>query len=149
MANKIISLKGFKEKKYISIAKYNVENGTKYFLFDPKNITQFKCTLGYLNDSIAYLHEFVQCMWGNDEIDEYIFFNNSHILNKLDNYPIQEIEINGIKIRYTSKKTIFSRYIFNAVFNINNVDYYIYIKTIENNRFYSIMKDFILNPINN
>ena len=66
MANKIISLKGFKEKKYISIAKYNVENGTKYFLFDPKNITQFKCTLGYLNVSIAYLNEFVQCMWGND-----------------------------------------------------------------------------------
>ena len=88
-------------------------------------------------------------MWGNDEIDEYIFFNNSHILNKLDNYPIQEIEINGIKIRYTSKKAFFSRYIFNAVFNINNVDYYIYIKTIEKNRFYSIMKDFILNPINN
>lgn len=149
MANKLINLKGFKEEKSNSISKYNFENGTQYFLFDPDNITDYKSTCGFKNNKKMFLHEYIQCMWGNDEIDEYIFFDNSYIENALKDINFSVLEINGIKIRYAYKKKLFSRYIFNSYLTINGITYYVFVKTIEKYRFKKLMEDFICGPINN
>ena len=151
MANKQIKFKGVKEEKFTSISKYNAANSTNYYLFDPKNITGFKCMKGKLGDNLAYLFEFIQCMWGNDEIYEYVILDDS-LKAQLDLSQfgdIQSVDISNVKINYVFKKGLFQRYLYNAVFEIKNTTYYLYVKTIDGNRFFNLLKEFIESPLNN
>ncbi|MDE7208705.1 MAG: hypothetical protein K2O31_02370, partial [Clostridia bacterium] len=75
MANKLFNRpKNIKEVRYVdcSISKHNDASGTQYLLFDPKNITSFECFKGMAGEKLAYIKEHLICMWGNEEIEEYV-----------------------------------------------------------------------------
>ncbi|MDE6189169.1 MAG: hypothetical protein K2G37_02645, partial [Clostridia bacterium] len=60
------------EIKYTSISKHNADCGSNYILFDPKNITSFECFKGQVDGKIVYIREKLACMWGNEDIEEYV-----------------------------------------------------------------------------
>lgn len=133
-----------KEERYESIAKYNVVNNRSYYLFNPMNVTSFKCKIGKESDKEVYIYEHLECMWGNDEIDEYVFFDDFKLQEfedfKLEPY-INNINFEGIDVFYTFKTSILGKWIYNAIYEVDNVRYYVIIKTIDPKKFLKLMKE--------
>lgn len=133
-----------KEQKYKSIAEFNVINNKTFYLFNPKNITEFKCGVGLEDDKQVFIHEHLECMWGNDEIDEYVFFDD-YKLQDFEDFKLSDVnkvEYDGIEVFYSMSKSFFGRLKYCAVFEIDNNRYYLYIKTIKQERFFSLLKEF-------
>ena len=130
MANRI-SFKGIKEEQKDSICKISDRESKPYLFADPDNVTGFKCSLGKIGDKPSYLFEFIQTMWGNDEIYEYILFDDTNIdLSQLGEVKEDTISKLNITYKYTLKKGLFSRYLYNVYFEYKNERYYLFVKTI-------------------
>ena len=131
MGNRLDIPKPPHESKIDSICKLADREDKDYLFFDPDNITNFKAIKYYYSDNDYYLYEFIQTMWGNDEISEYILLNQYASLNGLGEVKEGVIEKYNIKYEYTeSKNWVISRYYYNVVFEYKNIRYYVYIKTI-------------------
>ena len=129
MANRI-SFKGFIETPLDSISKYSARENKDLLFFDPDNITDFKAKMGK-HDNSAYLFEFIQTMWGNDEVNEYIVSKDIEIdLTQFGAVQTAKLEKLQIEYSYTLKKGCFSRYIYNVYFEYKNERYYLFVKTI-------------------
>ena len=151
MENKYCKFAGVIEEEAISISKYNAANGTKYYLFDPDNITNFKSKIGKLNGDLAYLFEYIQVMWGNDEIHEYVILDKSLLkdINLNEIVKVKSVKFDDVSLQFAMKKSFFGRYKYYALLNIKNTTYYLYIKTISGEkRFEKIIEEFLKNPIN-
>ena len=130
MANNRIKFKEFSQTTLDSISKYSAREEKDLLFFDPDNITDFKANIGKRNDS-SYLFEFIQTMWGNDEIYEYILSSDIDVdLSQFGDVKEGIIQKLGISYKYTEKKGLFSRYLYNVYFEYKNERYYLYIKTI-------------------
>ena len=128
MVNRI-KFKDFDETSLDSISKYSAREGKDLLFFDPDNITDFKASMGK-KDSASYLFEFIQTMWGNDEIYEYIVSGIDIDLSQFGNIKEGELQKLGIKYSYTEKKGLFGRYLYNVYFEYKNERYYLFVKTI-------------------
>ena len=129
MANRI-SFKGYIEQPLDSISKYSARENKDLLFFDPDNITDFKSSVGK-KDASSYLFEFIQTMWGNDEIYEYIVSSDIDIdLTQFGSLQTASLEKLGITYTYTLKKGLFSRYLYNVYFEYKNERYYLFVKTI-------------------
>ena len=129
MANRIV-FKGYAEQPLDSISKYSARENKDLLFFDPDNITDFKSLIGK-KDSSSYLFEFIQTMWGNDEIYEYILSSDIDIdLTLFGDIKEGTIQKLNIKYQYTQKKGLFSRYLYNVLFEYKNERYYLFVKTI-------------------
>ena len=129
MANRII----FKDKEETldSISKLAAREAKDYLFFDPANITDFKARIGKDQDKVSYLFEFIQVMWGNDEISEYILKADQEInIEAFGQVKDGTIKKYGIPYKYTLKKGLFSRYFYNVYFEYKNERYYLFVKTI-------------------
>ena len=94
-----------KEEKLDSICKIADREKKDYLFFDPDNITSYKATIGNRGNSPCYLFEFIQTMWGNDEINEYILLDNTQIdLSPFGAIQNGEIKKYNIPYTYTLKK---------------------------------------------
>lgn len=142
MANKLYNPKDIKETDEESISKYNEANGTKFLLFDPRDITEFKCKKGIKDGKIVYLCERFQIMFGNHELWEYCFFEND-TFDKNILVGAKQALVDDVPILYTYKKGLFSRRYYNAYFNIDGIDYYVYLKSCNESKFKEIMYEFI------
>lgn len=120
-----------KEEKLDSICKIADRENKDYLFFDPDNITSFKANIGNREGVPCYLFEFIQTMWGNDEINEYILLDNTQIdLSPFGAIQNGEIKKYNIPYTYTLKKGLFSRYLYNVYFEYKNERYYLFVKTI-------------------
>ena len=129
MANRI-SFKGFTKAPLDSISKYSARENKELLFFNPDNITSFKAKMGK-HDNSAYLFEFIQTMWGNDEVNEYIVSKDVEIdLTQFGAVQSGNLEKFNIQYSYTLKKGLFSRYLYNVYFEYKNERYYLFIKTI-------------------
>lgn len=140
MASKLFSPKGIKEVEEESISKYNAANGTRYLLFDPGDITEFKCRRGVRDGKTVYLYEKLQIMFGNHEIEEYCFtekgvFDRSLMKNA------KPARVEDMQILYTRKKGIF-RTSYNVFFEYEGTEYYLYIVVSGDKKFNSLMCEF-------
>ena len=130
MANRI-EFKGVKEESLDSLCKISDRESKPYLFADPDNVTGFKCSLGKIGDKPSYLFEFIQTMWGNDEIYEYILFDDTQIdLSQFGEVKEDTLSKLNIKYSYTLKKGLFSRYLYNVYFEYKNERYYLFVKTI-------------------
>jgi len=130
MANKKLIFKA-KEEALDSISKKASRDNKFYLFFDPDNITDFKAKIGKDQDRDSYLFEFIQVMWGNDEINEYILLDNKGV--DLTQFGEIKKAVNAkynFEYKYTLKKGLFSRYYYNVYFEYKNERYYLFIKTI-------------------
>ncbi len=140
MASKLYSPKGIKEVDEESISKYNAVNGTRYLLFDPSDITDFKCKRGVREGKTVYLYEKLQIMFGNHEIEEYCFtekgvFDRSLMMNA------KPARVEDMQIFYTRKQGFF-RTSYNVFFEHEGVEYYLYIVVSGDKKFNSLMCEF-------
>lgn len=156
MANKLFKRpKQVKEVRYIdgSISKHNDNLGTKYLLFDPKNITSYECIKGMREDELAYIKERLVCMWGNEEIEEYVVVDDAAkdmfaslceeqvaLANKQD---FVKAKVDDVIIRYSHKSGMFSRFYYNVWFEYAGTYYYLYIKTCDGAKFKALMEEFL------
>ena len=131
MANRV-KFKGIKEETLDSICKLSDREQKPYLFMDPDNVTGFKCLIGKKDAIPAYLFEFIQVTWGNDEISEYIIKDDSIQIDLSQFGQVKEAELPklGIKYSYTETKGLFSRFIYNVYFEYKNERYYLFIKTI-------------------
>lgn len=130
MANRV-EFKGVKEEALDSICKISDRESKPYLFADPDNVTGFKCSLGKIGDKPSYLFEFIQTMWGNDEIFEYILLDDTQInLSQFGEVKEDKIQKLDITYKYTLKKGLFSRYLYNVYFEYKNERYYLFVKTI-------------------
>ena len=129
MANRIkFSLK---EEDLDSICKLANRENKDYIFFDPDNITGFEAKIGNKGNTPCYLFEFIQTMWGNDEIYEYILLDDTQIdLSSFGTINSGVIKKYNIPYTYTLKKGLFSRYYYNVYFEYKNERYYLFVKTI-------------------
>ena len=130
MANRV-KFQNVKEETLDSICKISDREQKPYLFLDPDNVTGFKCAIGKIGDVPSYLFEFIQTMWGNDEIYEYILKDDLKIdLSQFG--PIKEAKLPklDLTIQYTEKKGLFSRYLYNVYFEYKNERYYLFVKTI-------------------
>ena len=155
MANKLFQRpKNIKEVRYDgSLSKYNDGNNTSYLLFDPKNITSFECFKGMDGEKTVYIKERLICMWGNEEIEEYVLLDDtqkdmfaslcneqSATANKQD---FVKAKVDDVIIQYTHKTGMFSRFHYNVWFEYAGVNYYLYIKTCDGKKFKALMEEFL------
>ena len=156
MANKLFSRpKNIKEIKYEggSLSKHNDVSGTQYLLFDPKNITSFECAKGMYGDKLVYIKERLICMWGNEEIEEYVLVDSEQkdifaslcqeqiaLDNKQD---FVKAKVDDVIIEYSHKAGVFSRFHYNVWFEYAGNYYYIYIKTCDGAKFKALMEEFL------
>lgn len=140
MASKLFSPKGVKEIQEESISKYNAANGTKYLLFDPRDITEFKCRRGIKDGRTVYLYEKLQLMFGNHEIEEYCFTERG-VFDRSVMKDAKPARVEDIQIIYTRKKGFF-RTSFNVFFEYEGVEYYLYIVVSDEKKFNSLMCEF-------
>ena len=140
MASKLFSPKGIKEVAEEYISKYHAATGTKYLLFDPRDITEFKCKRGVKDGKTVYLYEKLQIMFGNHEIEEYCFAEKGIFDRSLmkDAIPARAEDL---QILYTRKKGLF-RTSYNVFFEYEGVEYYLYIVVSDEKKFNSIMLEF-------
>ena len=130
MANRI-EFKGIKEEAQDSICKIANRESKPYLFADPDNVTGFKCLKGKNGEKPSYLFEFIQTMWGNDEIFEYILLDDINIdLTQFGEVKEDTIQKLNITYKYTFKKGLFSRYLYNVYFEYKNERYYLFVKTI-------------------
>ncbi len=154
MANKLFKdIEGVVESDYTSISKHNAENNTSIILFDPPNLTSFKCQKGEKEGKIVYIKERLVCMWGNDEIEEYALLDDkfsdyfalpSEEVIKKSKQEFVKAKVGDTIIEYTHKKGMFSRFFYNVWFEYNGTKYYLFIKTCTGKKFKALMEDFIL-----
>lgn len=156
MANKIFQRpKNIKEVRYEdgSLSKHNDKNGTGYLLFDPKNITSFECSKGMDGEKLVYIKERLSCMWGNEEIEEYVLVDDTQrdtfaslcseqiaFANKQD---FVKAKVDDVIIQYSHKSGMFSRFHYNVWFEYANTYYYLYIKTCDGKKFKTLMEEFL------
>ena len=150
MANKLFSKPRIvKEKKYTSISKHNAEFSTKYILFDPPNVTAFECAQGLVDGRLVYIHEKLACMWGNEDIEEYVVLDDTlkkyfdDVRPKEGDDTLVKAKVGDIIIEYTHKSGSFSRYHYNVWFEKDGVYYYLYIRTSDGRKFKTLMEEFI------
>jgi len=130
MANKI-KFKGCDIEPLDSISKLSNRENIPYLFFDSDNITAFKANQGKKDSKPFYLFEFIQVMWGNDEIEEYILKGDEQIdLSQFGDVKEGIIKHLSIPYSYTLKKGLFSRYFYNVYFEYKNERYYLFVKTI-------------------
>ena len=140
MANKLYSPKGIKEVEEKSISKYNAANGTEYLLFDPSDITEFKCRRGVAGDRTVYLYEKLQLMFGNHEIEEYCFTEKG-VFDKSLMKDARPARVEDMQILYKSKKGFF-RTSYNVYFEYGDAEYYLYIVVSDEKKFNNLMCEF-------
>ena len=155
MANKLFQgQKNIKEVRYdSSLSKHNDSEGTKYLLFDPKNITSFECSKGMEGEKLVYIKERLACMWGNEEIEEYVVVDNAQrdifaslcseevaLANKQD---FVKAKVDDVIIQYSHKSGMFSRFHYNVWFEYADTYYYLYIKTCDGSKFKTLMEEFL------
>lgn len=141
MANKLFSPKGIKEVNEESISKYNAANGTKYLLFDPGDITEFKCRRGMADGKTVYLYEKLQIMFGNHEIEEYCFTQKG-VFDRAVMKDAKSARVEDLHILYTRKKGFLIRTFYNVFFEYEGVEYYLYIVVSDEKKFNSLMYEF-------
>ena len=120
----------FDEKTKIKM-KHNDKSGTSYLLFDPKNITAFECVKGMEGEKLVYIKERLLCMWGNEEIEEYVLLDDtqkdmfaslcneqSATANKQD---FVKAKVDDVIIQYTHKTGMISRFPYNVWFEYAGV----------------------------
>ena len=130
MANRI-KFDGVKEEELDSICKLADRDNKDYLFLDPDNITGFKAMIGNKDGAPCYLFEFIQTMWGNDEINEYILLQSKDIdLTQFGEVKDGVIKKYNIPYKFTLKKGLFSRYLYNVCFEYKNESYYLFVKTI-------------------
>ncbi|MDE6758421.1 MAG: hypothetical protein K2J89_03980 [Clostridia bacterium] len=149
MANKLFSKpRQVKEKKYTSISKHNASFSTEYILFDPPNVTSFECAKGEIDGRTVYIREKLACMWGNEDIEEYVVVDDE-VKEYFENIRIKEsgalvkAKVGDIIIEYTHKSGSFSRYHYNVWFERNGAYYYLYLRTSDGRKFKALMEEFI------
>lgn len=140
MASKLFSPKGIKEVEEESISKYNAANGTRYLLFDPGDITEFKCRRGVRDGKTVYLYEKLQIMFGNHEIEEYCFTEKG-VFDRSLMKDAKPARVEDMQILYTRKKGIF-RTSYNVFFEYEGTEYYLYIVVSGDKKFNSLMCEF-------
>ncbi len=140
MANKLFSPKGIKEVEEASISKYNAANGTEYLIFDPRDITEFKCRRGVKDGRTVYLYEKLQIMFGNHEIEEYCFTEKG-IFDRSVMKDAKSARAEDIQLLYTRKKGIF-RNAYNVFFEYKDVEYYLYIVVSDDSKFNNLICEF-------
>ena len=140
MANKLFSLKGIKEVDEESISKFNAANGTKYLIFDPRDITEFKCRRGVKDGKTVYLYEKLQIMFGNHEIEEYCFIEKG-VFDRSLMKDAKTARVEDIRLLYTKKKGFF-RTAFNVFFEYEGTEYYLYIVVSGEEKFNALMCEF-------
>ena len=155
MANKLFQgQKNIKEVRYdSSLSKHNDGEGTQYLLFDPKNITSFECFKGMEGEKLVYIKERVVCMWGNEEIEEYVVVDSEKrdifeslckeevaLANKQD---FVKAKVDDVIINYSHKAGLFSRFHYNVWFEYAVNYYYLYIKTCDGKKFKVLMEEFL------
>lgn len=141
MANKLFSPKGIKEVAEESISKYNAAHGTKYLLFDPRDISEFKCRRGVKDGKTVYLYEKLQIMFGNHEIEEYCFTEKG-VFDRSIMKDAKPARVEDLKILYTRKKGFFIRTFYNVFFEYEGVEYYLYIVVSDEKKFNNLMCEF-------
>ena len=148
MANKLFSKpRRVKESKYSSISKHNAGLGSEYILFDPPNVTSFECAKGEVDEKIVYIREKLTCMWGNEDIEEYVIIDDSvkeyfeDIRKKQSD--VVKAKVGDIIIEYTHASGRFSRFHYNVWFERKGVYYYLYIRTCDGRKFKALMEEFI------
>lgn len=141
MANKLYSPKGIKETEEQSISKYNAANGTKYLLFDPRDISAFKCKRGIKDGRTVYLYEKLQIMFGNHEIEEYCFTEKG-IFDRSLTKDWKPARVEDLQILYTRKKGLLIRTFYNVFFEYEGVEYYLYIVVSDESKFNALMCEF-------
>lgn len=154
MANKLFKKpRDIKECKYSSISKHNAANSSGYLLFDPPNLTSFECFKGQRDGNDVYIREKLACMWGNEDIEEYVILEDK-LRSEIDNLFVSNCSREIIKARvgdvildYTHASGRFSREHYNVKFTYNNVLYYLYIKTSDGRKFKSLMEEFLQNKL--
>lgn len=147
MANKLFSKpRKIKEKKYTSISKHNAQFASEYILFDPPNVTAFECVKGEVDGKTVYIREKLACMWGNEDIEEYVVVDES-VKEYFENIRIKETlvkaKVGDIIIEYTHASGRFSRHHYNVWFERNGVYYYLYIRTSDGKKYKALMEEFI------
>lgn len=140
MASKLFSPKGIKEVKEESVSKYNAANGTKYLIFDPRDITEFKCRRGVKGDKTVYLYEKLQIMFGNHEIEEYCFTEKG-VFDRSLMKDAKPARVEDMQIFYIKKKGLL-RTAFNVFFEYGGIEYYLYIIVSGEKKFNSLMCEF-------
>lgn len=140
MASKLFAPKGIKETDEESISKYNAANGTKYLLFDPADITEFKCRRGVKDGRTVYLREKLQIMFGNHEIEEYCFVERG-IFDRSLMKDAKPAKVEDIHILYTRKKGFF-RNAYNVFFEYEGTEYYLYIVVSDDKKFNALICEF-------
>ncbi|MDE7191515.1 MAG: hypothetical protein K2O35_03520 [Clostridia bacterium] len=156
MANKLFNRpKNVKEVRYAdgSISKHNANGGTQYLLFDPKNITSYECFKGMAGESLAYIKERLICMWGNEEIEEYVLVDETQkdMFASLCNEQVAaankqdfvKAKVDDVIIEYSHKAGMFSRFHYNVWFEYAGNYYYLYIKTCDGTKFKALMEEFL------
>lgn len=157
MANKLfVDIKGLKEYDYTSISKHNAANASDIILFDPPNLTSFKCTIGRKEGKDVYIKEKLACMWGNEEIEEYALLDDAYaeyfalpdksVFEKAKTEYVKA-KVGDTTVEYTHKKGMFSRYIYNVWFEYGGRKYYLFIKTCDGRKFKALMEEFIQKAI--
>ncbi len=150
MANKLFAKPhAVKEKKYTSISKHNALCGSEYILFDPPNVTSFECFSGEKDGKILYIREKLTCMWGNEDIEEYVvvdesakeYFSKLLLAERAD--TLIKAKAGDTVISYAHKSGRFSRHHYNVWFERNGATYYLYIRTSDGAKFKSLMEEFL------
>ncbi len=139
-SKKLFSPKGIKETDEESISKYNAANGTRYLLFNPKDITEFRCKRGTVDGKTVYLYEKLQIMFGNHEIEEYCFTEKG-IFDRSLMADAQRARAEDLHILYVRKKGFF-RTSYNVFFEYEGTEYYLYIVVSGDNKFNELMCEF-------
>lgn len=142
MPNKLFKPKGVKERKSSSIADYNSEHGTKYLIFAMRDVTDMKSETGYGGDGKpVYLKEFFSIMFGNHELTEYVLLDPS-VFDEAAIDGAKRVKVGNCELSYTYRKGAFSRRHYNARFEYDGVQYYVYLKTCNDVKFSQLMTEF-------
>ena len=158
MANKLFSKpKGIRECKYTSISRHNAEFSSEYILFDPPSVTSFECAKGEKDGEIVYIREKLVCMWGNEDIEEYVLLDNdckdifesyrSESAAAAHGQTFTKAKVEDVTIEYSHKKGVFSRHHYNVWFERRGIYYYLYVKTSDGRKFKSLMEEFIAKAV--
>ena len=104
-------------------------------------------------EKVIYIKERLACMWGNEEIEEYVLVDKSckdmfeGLCNKetalAHKQDFIKARVGDIVIEYSHKKGMFSRYHYNVWFEYAGTYYYLYIKTCDGGKFKSLMEEFL------
>lgn len=105
-------------------------------------------------EKVVYIKERLACMWGNEEIEEYVLVDKDYkdIFANLCNsetvfahkQDFVKAKVDDVIIEYSHKKGLFSRYHYNVWFEYGDNYYYLYIKTCDGGKFKKLMEEFLI-----